>query len=148
MTNKFWQSKPLHELSENEWESLCDGCGKCCLQKLEDEYTGDIYYTRLACQLLHIPSCRCKDYLHRTVKVPDCIKLTINNLEYFHWLPETCAYRLRAEDKPLPDWHPLVSGCATSTHKAGMSVKQFVRSELDIPESQWADYIIPTLSVN
>lgn len=148
MANKFWQDKSLNELSINEWESLCDGCGKCCLQKLEDEDTGEVYYTQIACKLLNLQSCRCQDYLHRRSKVPGCIKLTIDNLKYFHWLPETCAYRLMAEGKPLPDWHPLVSGCVTSTHKAGMSVKQFVRSELDVPESQWDNYIIPTLSVN
>ncbi|WP_263080361.1 YcgN family cysteine cluster protein [Endozoicomonas sp. Mp262] len=143
MDNPFWQKKPLHAMSHEEWESLCDGCGKCCLHKLEDEDSGDVYYTTVACQLLDIPSCQCKDYDNRKKKVPGCIKLTVDDIAHFHWLPETCAYRLLAEGQSLPDWHPLISGCQSSVHKAGLSVKDYAHPEQDIPESEWEDYIIP-----
>ncbi len=143
MGTPFWQDKPLQAMSHKEWESLCDGCGKCCLQKLEDEDTGDIYYTAIACRLLDITSCCCKDYNNRKKKVPDCIKLTVDDIKDFHWLPKTCAYRLLAEDKPLPPWHPLISGNQHTIHLAGASVKHYAHSEQNIPETEWEDYIIP-----
>ncbi|HAU06494.1 MAG TPA: YcgN family cysteine cluster protein [Gammaproteobacteria bacterium] len=124
----FWQQKSLHEMTQVEWESLCDGCGRCCLHKLEDSTDGEIYYTRVACQLLDIKQCRCRDYAHRTEKIPDCIQLTADNTAVFSWLPESCAYRLLAEGKPLFDWHPLISGDANSVKKAGISVDKVAKA--------------------
>ncbi len=117
-----------------EWESLCDGCGKCCLIKLEDEDSGEIYYTDVACHLFNVSSCRCKDYGQRMQKVDDCIKLSPEDEESFQWLPSSCAYRLLSEGKDLPEWHPLVTGSEKSVHKAGMSARHRV-----IPETQVVD---------
>jgi uncharacterized cysteine cluster protein YcgN (CxxCxxCC family) len=118
----FWTEIKLADMTEAQWESLCDGCGKCCLLRLEDEDTGDIYTTDVACKLLDTTSCRCKDYAGRQKIVPDCVKLTPQNMGELSWLPKTCAYRLVAEGSPLYDWHPLVSGDPGSIHAAGMSV--------------------------
>ena len=107
MTAKpFWETKSLSEMTAEEWESLCDRCGRCCLLKLEDEETGDVYYTSVACQLLDTNSCQCTDYSNRQAVVPECTVLTLKDVEQFHWLPETCAYRLIHENKQLFDWHP------------------------------------------
>lgn len=122
--------KPLWSLSEVEWEQLCDGCARCCLHKLEDEETGDIAYTRIACRLLDLHDCRCKDYPNRQTQVPGCVSLRTHP-EAFGWLPSTCAYRLRAEGKPLPDWHPARSGRSDSVHRAGVSVRHFALSEAE-----------------
>jgi uncharacterized protein len=118
----FWTGKTLAEMSEAEWESLCDGCAKCCLIRLEDEDTGDIHTTDVACKLLNGATCQCKDYANRHQFVPDCVKLTPQNMAELNWLPKTCAYRLVAEGKPLFDWHPLISGDPESVHQAGASV--------------------------
>jgi uncharacterized protein len=118
----FWTKIKLEDMSDSQWESLCDGCGKCCLIRLEDDDTGEIYTTDVSCKLLDTASCRCADYGNRHDFVPDCVKLTAQNMGELSWLPKTCAYRLVAEDKPLFDWHPLVSGDANSIHAAGMSV--------------------------
>ena len=126
----FWE-KPLEALTRNEWESLCDGCGKCCLHKIEDDLTGEIHPTNVACRLLDRHSCRCSSYRTRRAFVPDCIRLTAGNVARYQWLPSTCAYRLRAEGKPLPDWHPLVTGDPESVHRAGMSVRGWTVSETD-----------------
>jgi len=117
-------------MNHDEWESLCDGCGRCCLNKLEDEDDGRIYYTRAACALLDIASCRCSDYENRKTRMPDCLQLSVENAQYFDWLPETCAYRLLAEGEPLPSWHPLITGTQQSVIDAGISV-----TDIAIPET-------------
>ena len=127
---RFWEEKPLDQLSEAEWESLCDGCGRCCLTKLEDEESGDLYYTNISCELLDTGTCRCRDYANRQKHVPECVRITPGNLGQVRgWLPETCAYRRLAEGRPLPSWHPLVSGDPQSIHRAGVSVQGRVISE-------------------
>ncbi|WP_299725973.1 YcgN family cysteine cluster protein [uncultured Endozoicomonas sp.] len=142
-SSPFWQTKSLEEMSAEEWESLCDRCGKCCLHKLEDEDTGDVYYTSVACKLLDTKSCQCTDYPNRKQIVPDCTVLTIKDIRHFHWLPDTCAYRLISENKPLYDWHPLISGSGKSIHTAGISVKGWALSENDIGDDDLEDFIIP-----
>jgi hypothetical protein len=128
MTDKFWE-KPLAELNRAEWESLCDGCGKCCLHKIEDADTGRIYATNVACKLLDRHSCRCSNYRERKAFVPDCVRLTAGQVGKLSWLPSTCAYRLRSEGKPLPDWHHLISGSRETVHEAGISVRGWTVSE-------------------
>ncbi|MEE4348951.1 MAG: YcgN family cysteine cluster protein [Pacificimonas sp.] len=127
----FWRTKSLKEMSRAEWESLCDGCGKCCLLKVEDEGTGEVTPTNIACRLLDTQSCQCSNYRARHAHVPDCIRLTPAKIPEFHWLPTTCAYRLLAEGDDLPDWHPLVTGDPESVHEAGISVRGWVISETD-----------------
>lgn len=119
----FWKRKRLTEMTPEEWESLCDGCARCCLAKLEDEDSGEIAYTNVACHLLDLGTCRCTKYARRSAFVPDCITLTPENVGRLRWMPSTCAYRLLAEGKELPAWHPLVSGDPDSVHDAGISVR-------------------------
>ncbi|MFN3943580.1 MAG: YcgN family cysteine cluster protein [Allosphingosinicella sp.] len=126
----FWE-KPLNQLSRAEWEALCDGCGKCCLHKVEDDLSGEIHPTNIACRLLDRQSCRCSNYRARRALVPDCVRLTPDAVDRLAWLPSTCAYRLRSEGKPLPAWHYLVSGDPESVHRAGMSVRGWTVSEDD-----------------
>jgi hypothetical protein len=133
VTEPFWRTKTLDELSEAEWESLCDGCGRCCLNKLEDYDTGEIVWTDVACRLLDEGTCRCTDYPGRQAKVPDCIRLTPANVRTLSWLPPTCAYRLVAEGHDLYWWHPLVSGDAETVHQAGVSVRGRTVTEADWP---------------
>ncbi len=141
----FWQTKSLAEMTPVEWESLCDGCGKCCLHKIEDEDTDELFYTRIACRLLDTVSCQCSDYPNRLKKVPDCLKLKPEDVAEFHWLPATCAYRLVAEDKPLPEWHHLITASYDSVHEANASVKSWVVSESDVTtEEEWFDLVIET----
>jgi uncharacterized cysteine cluster protein YcgN (CxxCxxCC family) len=121
ITRDFW-TLPLESLSRPEWEALCDGCGKCCLHKVEDDDTGEIYPTNVACKLLDLGTARCKDYRHRKAFVPDCLRLTPRLAATLEWLPDTCAYRLRAAGEPLPDWHYLLSGDPEAVHRAGASV--------------------------
>jgi hypothetical protein len=142
----FWKSKSLAEMTPEEWESLCDGCGRCCTVKLEDEDTGEIHQTRLACKLLEIGSCRCKDYPSRHTKVDDCVVLTPENVLTLKWLPGTCAYVRLAQGKPLLWWHHLVSGDRETVHAAGISVRGRVRSEGRIAEHNFARYIVPPLA--
>ncbi|MEC9368571.1 MAG: YcgN family cysteine cluster protein [Pseudomonadota bacterium] len=138
----FWRRKLLAEMNREEWESLCDGCGRCCLLKLEEEDTARIHYTRAACKLLDIGSCRCSDYANRHSLVPDCVHLSAENISSLAWLPETCAYRLLAEGKDLQWWHPLVSGDSETVHMAGVSVRPMAVSEEGIAEDDLPHYII------
>ena len=134
LAKRFWEKKPLNKMSQVEWEALCDGCGKCCLNKLEDEDTEEVALTRVACRLLDDATCRC---------VHDCIVLKPDNLDtHAYWMPQTCAYRLLWQGKPLYDWHPLISGTAQSVHDAGISVQGNTVSEFDTPFEEWEDYII------
>jgi uncharacterized cysteine cluster protein YcgN (CxxCxxCC family) len=125
----FWKTKTLAEMSRAEWESLCDGCGRCCLHKIRYELTGDLAFTNVACHLLDHGTCQCGDYKHRRAKVPDCVHLTPADLAQIDWLPPSCAYRRLAEGKDLAWWHPLVSGDPETVHTAGVSVRGRVVSE-------------------
>jgi uncharacterized protein len=141
-TGGFWE-KPLNELTPTEWESLCDGCGRCCLVKLEDEDTGRVYFTDIACRLLDVGTCRCADYARRRRRVRDCLKLTPDLASSLAWLPPTCAYRLRAEGKPLAWWHPLISGSPETVHEAGISVRGRVQlAETDLKIEEYPAHIV------
>jgi len=128
---RFWEQKPLDRMTRAEWESLCDGCGKCCVHKLEDEETGEIHATNVACRLLNRRTAMCSDYRNRQSYVPECVRLTPAKLRDIDWLPSTCAYRLIDEGRPLADWHPLISGDPESVHRAGISVRGWTVSEDD-----------------
>jgi len=135
-TGSFWE-RPLATLDRGEWEALCDGCGRCCLHKLEDEETGLLYPTNVACKLLDRRQGRCSDYAHRKQRVADCVVLKRDQLGSMDWLPDTCAYKLRAAGKPLPDWHYLVSGSRETVHEAGQSTRGWTVSEVDAGELEW-----------
>lgn len=139
----FWKTKTLLEMNAAEWESLCDGCGRCCLMKLEDEDTERVYYTDIACRLFDAGTCRCKDYKHRRARVSDCIKLTPSKAHDFGWLPPTCAYRRLAEGRGLAWWHPLVSGKAETVIEAGVSVRGRIKGfERKVPFKKYEDHIV------
>ena len=138
----FWKRKTLAQLDAEEWESLCDGCGLCCLQKLEDEDDGSVYYTRIACKLLDRDSCRCSDYANRRAQVPDCIQLDAAQAEQFKWLPPTCAYRLVAAGSDLPPWHHLVCGDRNAVHEQRISQAGRMLSENQVAEDDWEDHLI------
>jgi uncharacterized protein len=137
----FWKTKTLSEMNREEWESLCDGCGRCCLNKLEDEDTGRFIYTRTACKLLDLKTCQCSDYPNRAARVPDCVTLTPENVSKLGWLPNTCAYRLLDEGKSLAWWHPLVSGRQETVAEAGINVADVAYSEEGITVEQLVDHI-------
>jgi len=130
----FWETKSLSEMNRQEWESLCDGCAKCCLHKLEDADTGEILQTNVACRLLDMGCTQCTRYAERKRLVPDCEVLDPDNVHELNWMPNSCAYRLLAEGKPLPEWHPLVTGRPESVHEAGISVRDWAISERDAGE--------------
>ena len=140
---RFWETIPLDRMTTAEWEALCDGCGKCCLNKIEFEDDGEVAFTRIACRLLDGDTCRCKHYETRRQFVPECIQISpasLPNIAY--WLPRTCAYLLLYQGKPLYCWHPLISGDANSVHDAGVSVQGWTVPETEVEEADWEDHII------
>jgi len=139
---EWWQEKSLEQLSDTEWEALCDGCARCCLHKLENGETGELFYTRIRCRYLDEKSCRCTDYEHRFTVVPNCIALRSADWNDLGWLPATCAYRLRAEGLPLPEWHPLVSGSRESVHEAGISIRGRAISDEYVHPDGYDEHII------
>lgn len=141
--SKFWETKTLAQMTAEEWESLCDGCGKCCLIKLEDEDTGELAFTSVVCDLIDLETCRCTRYSERCTLVPECIDLKQHDFTEYRWMPSTCAYRLLIDGKPLPNWHPLVSGTSESVKDAGVSISSYAvkESQVDDPE----DHIIEWL---
>ncbi len=136
----FWRTKSLAEMTTEEWESLCDNCGQCCLHKLEDEDTGEIAFTRVVCDLIDLKTCRCTDYTERTRRVPECLDLKQHDFSEYRWLPATCAYRLLSDGEDLPTWHPLISGSKGSVRKAGMSVGAYAIKEAEVDDME--DHII------
>jgi uncharacterized protein len=140
LATRFWE-RPLADLSRAEWEALCDGCGQCCMHKLEDADTGEVHPTNVACKLLDITTARCTDYRHRRAFVPDCLRLTPRLAGQLDWLPQTCAYRLRADGEPLPEWHYLICGDREAVHRAGVSIRGKA-----VPEAQAGpleDHVLP-----
>jgi uncharacterized cysteine cluster protein YcgN (CxxCxxCC family) len=137
MTDQFWKTKTLKQMSRDEWDSLCDGCALCCLNKIQDEDSGELFYTNTACQFLDPSTCRCSDYANRASKVADCLQLTVENVASYDWLPDSCAYRRLANGKDLPDWHPLISGRPESVHQAGISLLGQL-----VPDEDHEDYTI------
>ena len=137
----YWRRKGLAEMSQAEWERLCDGCGRCCLVKLEDADTGELFQTRLACRLLDTTSCRCGDYENRHARVDDCVRMSVDALETLAWLPETCAYAKIARGEDLDWWHPLVSGRDDTVHRAGASVRGFAISESLVHDDAYENFI-------
>lgn len=142
-SGRFWETKTLQEMTRDEWESLCDGCAKCCLGKVDDPKTGELITTAVACRLLDTDACQCTSYPDRHRFVPDCVRLDARKVRKLAWLPETCAYRRLAHRLDLPDWHPLITGDAESVHRAGQSVRGHALSEreVDDPARYPADWV-------
>ena len=139
---RFWETKSLDEMNREEWEALCDGCGRCCLLKIEDEDSGELYYTNVVCEFHDSERCRCTAYRQRSELVPDCIQVTPEVAREQKWLPDTCAYRLLAEGKALFDWHPLISGDPDSIHRAGISVRDKVVSEQYVHPDELPEHLV------
>ncbi len=139
----FWETKKLSEMTTEEWESICDGCGKCCLNKLENEDNGEIVFTSVVCNLIDLDSCRCTRYSERTTLVPECLDLKQHDFAEYNWLPSTCAYRLLADGEKLPSWHPLVSGSQDTVKEAGVSICSYAMKESEIDDLE--DHIIEWL---
>ena len=142
----FWERKTLAQMTSSEWESLCDGCAKCCLHKLQDDETDEVFYTSVACRKLDLETCRCTVYRDRLKHVPECLDLIQEDLDALDWLPSSCAYRMVSEGRGLASWHPLVSGDADSVHKKGMSALGRVVSEDTVAEEELELYIIEEFS--
>lgn len=143
LRHKYWEKIALPDMSRPEWEALCDGCGKCCLNKLEDADTGEVVLTNVACRLLDDDSCQCSQYPIRHSFVPECIVLKPDNLDqHLYWMPETCAYKLLWTGQALPDWHPLKTGDRNSVHRAGVSMRGRTVSEFEVDDDDWEDHII------
>ncbi len=138
----FWKQKTLSQMNTGEWESICDGCGKCCLHKLQDDDTEEVFYTNIACRYLNHEDATCGDYANRASLVPECITLTVDELDQFHWLPNSCSYRLLAEARDLPPWHHLISGDRDAVHAAGASVCGRVVAEERVEEDDYEEHII------
>ena len=139
--DRYWETKSLAEMSKEEWESLCDGCGRCCLIRLEDEETGATAETNIACHLLDIASCRCGDYENRSKVVPDCVTLNKDNVLQLPWIPSSCAYRRLAEGRPLADWHPLIAGNRDKMIEEGVCVSTYAVSEEEVDEDELVAHI-------
>ena len=139
----FWKTKTLAEMTTAEWESLCDNCGKCCLNKLEDEDTGDIFFTSVVCNLIDLNTCCCTRYAERTTLVPECIDLKQHDFAEYTWLPSTCAYRLLTDGNELPAWHPLITGDPESVKEAGVSISSYAMKESEVEDLE--DHIIEWL---
>ncbi len=143
LSHRFWEKKRLTDMTDREWEALCDGCGRCCLNKLEDPDTGVVALTRIACRLLDDQTCQCAQYDIRHQFVPECIQMTPKSIPlHAYWLPETCAYKRLHDGNPIPEWHPLITGDPNSVHTAGISVQGWTIPEFEIPEEDWEDYVI------
>ena len=142
MNEAFWQHLSPEQMSREQWESLCDGCARCCMIKLEDEDSGELHYTNVVCRYLDQEACQCTCYGERTRLVPTCVVLNPENVEELSWMPSSCAYRLLAQGDDLPQWHPLVSGDQDSVHIAGVSVRGKVYSETDVDEEDLPDHVI------
>jgi len=144
MPEKWWETKPLASMSEEEWEKICDGCGKCCLIKLQDEEEdgGEVYYTDVACHLFDAKTCQCSDYKHRLLRVPDCVQLEAGNLEALNWMPPSCSYRRLQQGLELEDWHHLISNDRTTIHRTGNSVIKRVIFERDLSDEDLEDRIV------
>ena len=138
----FWETKNLGQMTQDEWESLCDGCGLCCLVKIEDEGSGEVFNTSVSCHLLNIETCQCSDYENRLSKAPICTQLALNNIAQMSWLPETCAYKRLNDRQGLPSWHPLITKNKNSVHEAGFSAKWFAQSEEYVHPDQLIDFVI------
>ena len=139
---QFWSKKSLHEMTDEEWELLCDGCARCCMIKLEDEDTDEVHYTAMVCDLLDMEACRCTKYPQRHELVPDCVVLTPQGAAGFEWLPSTCAYKRLAKGQPLLPWHPLISGRQESVHEAGISVRGRVIAQSNVHEEDYEELLI------